>query len=1179
MDALARVSDGRIPSEVSEEAFDFVTPMSVPNFDGNSLVELVRQAPAKTGVIIADAKEFRLAGVQRVDDVQIDEDVWTAHVHQLLVEIDVLCRERDLYVLLDLGWYYPSRRRNVDLLCSVGDVGLAGSPPPGPGADEVVDRVSRLYELSKTGDVGRAVRELEEDEGLSEKQRFFLRLEVFSAGGLHDQVRDLLRGNAEMLAGLPAEQALHVARIAEVADDDDRVEFLINRAIPSIRREGDFQNAFTTAVKTTRRSLIAAVETSFRRFFPNSPMLRSYAIGCAARSGEYGRAAAMLASSSEPEDALNARYYSLLAEGTDKNGWAPTDVSSAVSSAIPDRADEVVAEISIALEREGRRPDAFRFLLDLGTRITGRQVLSLIKLAGNAMQAGEMSPSDPLIIDLLALAVAYLGQHPADGAVRTRLAALMAPTMTADAGLKILVTEVLRRALPMPRIRERPKVHDRPRPIDLLDLQPRIERIWRWLRERGDGYLVIGQHSLPATELDLPAEQVIAGILKLVDYQGDRLADQSDHHVMRLYVAAASAVASLSDEPDDDLVVIRTAGSKLATAGKGQAARDLAELALAGAGDRPERRRQALFTFADIYARLGMKIESLIAFAAAIEASEMITWDEVWFETNLLFRLLRDTGLSQLGLPLLERSREALDALGLGEHDGYRLETLALQAATASFEAHPGGDDALEELLGSAIENAEKVIAKRDDLLPIAMVLNHLLHLAKARRLDGVASAERLIERLIADLPPSHKTLVRAGGLEPTLDDIATLAAEIENARYVDDAGYDHRHLRLMARRLVKQAIDTVDPRALVYAIEATADRGVLVTRSDGASVLGERLLARADAPLEAAEMLSRHGVAITGMALFGDRLATVEFEDGVVNDFTLEPKETFSAKLLGKWAERFPRDYMLEDNLLSLETMRESVAGLGLTKIPRRSVLIADAELQRLPPNLLTIDGNYAGFDHAIGVAPSLEWLAASRKLSRRGDGTARMWIPVSAGPDTSTLTLMRNEVQDLLERENVPLELANTPSNDFADADVAIIGAHGGLAEVNRYFRSLSNDDHVLTDISDVTEVTRRARVTVLFVCSGGRVDPHPETGMAIGLAKQILARGCSSVIAPAWPIPFFMARPWLEGFLRAWRKGELLLDAYHAANLSVAKSSSWDPKRTLAMTLYGDPFVKAG
>jgi len=289
----------------------------------------------------------------------------------------------------------------------------------------------------------------------------------------------------------------------------------------------------------------------------------------------------------------------------------------------------------------------------------------------------------------------------------------------------------------------------------------------------------------------------------------------------------------------------------------------------------------------------------------------------------------------------------------------------------------------------------------------------------------------------------------------------------------------------------------------------------------------------------------------------FNKKLATIEFEGGDVSDITIEPEGTFSAEALGRWRDRFPKDYALDS--VSQDDMRDSVMALGVTKLPKRSIIVADAMLQQFPPNLLTINGIGAGFKHAIGLIPSLEWLTASRRLDRKGNGAARMWIPVSPAEDEpGPLVMMADEVAPILDAHGVELERGEQPSPGFADTDVAIIGAHGGLAEVNRYFRSLSDDGHSITEIAQIAEVTRMSRLTILFVCSGGRIDLHPETGMAIGLAKQILARGSAAVIGPAWPIPFFVARPWLDAFLKAWQEGMMSLDACHAANRYVSEKT---------------------
>lgn len=120
------------------------------------------------------------------------------------------------------------------------------------------------------------------------------------------------------------------------------------------------------------------------------------------------------------------------------------------------------------------------------------------------------------------------------------------------------------------------------------------------------------------------------------------------------------------------------------------------------------------------------------------------------------------------------------------------------------------------------------------------------------------------------------------------------------------------------------------------------------------------------------------------------------------------------------------------------------------------------------------------------------------------------------------------------------------------------------------------MSDDRHEPADLYQLTDVLRGSRVAILFVCSGGRLDMHPESGGPIGMAHHLLGQGLHAVIAPSWPIELFAARPWLTGFLDAWKREALIIDACYAGNLAVAKASGYDLKRSLAMTLLGNPFL---
>jgi hypothetical protein len=1176
---LAKISKGAATAEQRDDAFSFLSPHFMESYDGDALVRALSAAPAKTAIIVGEAGRYRMVTTHMPNGSRLEETVRAAHLHQLLTEIDTLCRANTIYVTLDSGILPPQRQEALDLLMSVGDAGFVSGAMVGAeplDADEVTAKVSRWSDAVDEGSIGGVIQDIEGDDRLSDRQRFYLKLEFLSQAGLSDPFRDLLKSNPDMLVELSVQQALAIARLSETADIDDFVEALVTQALPDIRDREDFAQALDTALRLRGQRLRSAVLEAFRSLHPNAPMLQRHDVIAAAHEGDFDRAATILALISDGDHDEETRFYRLLADGTRVDGWNPYTVHAAIAGELPDFVSDAGVKIALQLERAGRVDDSFRFLFGRSANISSQELLLLIRLASTALQAETLSSTDPIIEQIMDRSIAFLAASPSNGRVRTQLAKLLGPTETGTRGTAMLVTALMKRSVAMPPIDPRPKIADRPPVIPADQTRAPLECIWKWLAEKGQGMWLVGQQSLPAELLDVSADALIASILMQADYAGNRIAEASDLELLNMYLAAASAIAPLAKQPDEDLNIARTVGSKLAVAGKGQAARDIAEFIVTNSGHRPERHRIALFSFADIYARVGMRIEAMVAMAAALETRGMATWDEIWFETNLLFRLLRDAGMADLAIPLLYRSQEALDQLGIKDRDGFRLETMALQAKTSVFSRDGGSDDDLIELFDAAAANAAEVMDRSDDMLPIAMVLNTLVHLGNTRVPEQVASAEALLQKIVIALPPERRPMIKAAGRVPTLADIVDVARGLDNARYAVDAGYDLRHLRIMTRTLVGNALADVDPQALTYAVEASADRAIELRAANGTPFEVERLLTRADAPYESAIELSRSGTAIIGMALFDSHLATVEFENGDISEITIEPEGTFSVEALDRWSERFPKDYSLDS--VSEAEMRDSVAALGVTDLPKRSIIVADARLQRLPTNLLTIDGASAGFSRAIGVTPSLEWLTASRQLDRKGNGAARMWIPVPpAGEEPGPLAMMADEVAPILANRGVELERGKQPSPEFADADVAIIGAHGGLTEMNRYFRSLSDDSNTVTGIAQIAEVTRKARLTILFVCSGGRIDPHPETGMAIGLAKQILARGSAAVIGPAWPIPFFVARPWLEAFLKAWQRGMMVLDACHAANRYVSDTTSWDPKRSLAMSLYGDPFIR--
>lgn len=101
--------------------------------------------------------------------------------------------------------------------------------------------------------------------------------------------------------------------------------------------------------------------------------------------------------------------------------------------------------------------------------------------------------------------------------------------------------------------------------------------------------------------------------------------------------------------------------------------------------------------------------------------------------------------------------------------------------------------------------------------------------------------------------------------------------------------------------------------------------------------------------------------------------------------------------------------------------------------------------------------------------------------------------------------------------------------------------------------------------------------ASVAVLFICSGGRVDSHPQGETTVGLVKEILNEGCLTVVAPPWPLDVKVPPVWLPAFLERWSNGDTVIDAAFSANSQVAESFGGSLVDCLAMNVFGDPLLR--
>jgi len=126
-------------------------------------------------------------------------------------------------------------------------------------------------------------------------------------------------------------------------------------------------------------------------------------------------------------------------------------------------------------------------------------------------------------------------------------------------------------------------------------------------------------------------------------------------------------------------------------------------------------------------------------------------------------------------------------------------------------------------------------------------------------------------------------------------------------------------------------------------------------------------------------------------------------------------------------------------------------------------------------------------------------------------------------------------------------------------------------------RYFSVVADEVDLRMTSSELANALRSAELAILLVGSGGRFDRHPFANTTIGLARDLLDRGCRTVIASPWPLDSQVPPHWLPRFLELWEAGVSAMDANFQANKAVERVIGDAPAGCLAMSVLGDPLLK--
>lgn len=775
------------------------------------------------------------------------------------------------------------------------------------------------------------------------------------------------------------------------------------------------------------------------------------------------------------------------------------------------------------------------------------------------------------LADAVLFVLLYLAIHPKDTASRERLVELLSVDIAGTVGVALFAHTLLRLAsAPVDEAVSTAPLGAECE-IDAAQFMPFYRAAVEWLnRQRA---IDLASVVLPEYLLTLPADTVLHHLKRMAQYVIDQ-EQTDDTQTLRLILMVAFAVAPHTSRRNGDLEILRLVSGRLVVNGDAQLARDLAEAALAATQGQTERLRLAWYVYGDVFHRMHNGARALMSFGCALATQGKMELDHAYYEAMGIARVLRDTGLLKPARQFLDRCEQLLVQMGVHARMGHRIETMRLGLRISELTANQSRDGAAWSALLQAVDvNLQVVMREEDELAPILLMAVQTLHWAEGLGLeidpqtgDRIRMALHAAGEITAEL--ARLASDSAVGPERLLDRVRA----VQRARYSDDVGFDVQYLVRAARNQLSENATLADVTTASFAAELTTDHAIALP----GTIEGCWLPAALKEPAETLGELSRRGLRIELLAFdSADRLVRLSADEGTIT--VLREENAFSIRALHSWSLRFPYEYGLNTHEPNL--FYTSMLGLGLSEeVDRRTAFVLDTRLQRLPPQLLLIGGELLGRGAAVAVAPSLTWLRAATSAPPKPYAPPAAWISTAVeGNGNGTLAIVADRVTNVLEQHGIALQTSAQLPETLKGSQLAIVAAHGGLAEDNRFFKVVSDEAQLRVSALALARVLEGAGVVVLFVCSGGRQDQHPGASTTVGLPKQLLGRGSLAVIASPWPLDSRVPSHWLPAFLAAWEAGAMVIDANDAGNRAVGAQMGNEPRDALAMTLYGNPFLR--
>jgi hypothetical protein len=1104
-----------------------------------------------------------------------DRDLWAPHLALLVQSCAEKVRDTDCFVIVDVGDELPPNPASRKLFDEMDNVGYQASSST--AMDEAFVLAQRCLDMMSAGRVSEALALVDAARDISLTQKVIVKAQSLHRGGHVAGALDEIK--TAVVEGLifDSRTTIGFASIANRAGDSELARDLLSRLDPRDSGEEALELVLLLARKLEMGQLADNVADLLDSRFPSQTGLRDETLDAlkdlCAPDG-VGNSRSIHGFSKDMREVASWLYCSF-----EQPVVSPVELLEVCRARWPALEQEICLCLAYGASTRNLIADTLKLATPSATQ--GRPARYLAQLLLEAMERHFVATSEATApIELLADAalelIHYLARHPGDDAARVAFARVLSPETSGHTGLVVLIRNVLR--LAQAEVSLSDEVSIKAEPASSNELMDFVKRASERLLPT---HAPVGNWLIPDDLLVPSADALLGAVVKFSDFMQRHNNDKADLQLIEMMGGLGVALARRSSSPNTDLTILRIWGGHLASSNAPQRSRDIAQTILADATSDPVRCRLAWFGYGDIYHRGRNQLEALLGLACAMATGAALPPKEAADELHALMRVLRDTGLHDVSDSLMPAYERIMELAGAGEKDYNRAETARLSTAMRRvFERRSDTVSFLPPLIEDAHRNLEVAIALDDNPVPAALNLGQMVNVGRQLGIvipDGVDESLTRTRALLSGTPSLIFDLVCGDLSAESLFEYTQL---LDCARFAGDVGHDVEVLTVAARRLLAVSGEHRDAIATVYASELLADLGV--TPPLGATAPLGALPWLPDAverPAAVAKRMSTRGVDIQILATHARHRVMVSYvHDGELHMPFEIADEVFSIAHFQSWSRSYPFAYgndrtTMFDNTF-YDTMDRLRPGRDLTG---PTIFVCDTRLQQLPPNIFLTSGNFAGRQYPVGMAPSLTWLERAVSVTPDTFGPSVAWISDASEPSAdNTLNFLASLLMDTFDDHNIVLNRSITPPGSLRHAELAIVGAHGGLAEQNQYFRVVADEGTTRMTAKALADALDQCNVAILFVCSGGRVDHHPLSNSVLGLPKEILDGGRQAVIASPWPLDVRVPAHWLPVFLTAWEEGDNLLVANFKANQSVAARMGDDPVNCLSMTVYGNPLL---